>query len=176
MASNIDKLKRYEWASLGSSMSQDKNRGALAIGAMEKQYFDVFGNDSGDPILKQALVDASLGLEHGGGVSNAGVLKAMGLYTEKFMKALKTSTVGEFVSYAGYTNIPVEVQTLLDNYSSIKIGDLAQGEISDELKVEHNNVIEAIDLLRRQHFEAGLYPTLVTENTKKGLESLVETA
>ena len=158
-----NKLKRYEYGELAGSIF--KGREGEALLAMNKLY-QGFDLDKDDPVINRVLAEAAVGISQGQMTSSA-VFEAMTGYAKKFNDAYKESTVGEFVAYVGYKGMPDDVKALLEKHSDKKIGKLSD-------KGEQAKVRAAVNMLRNFRMEGDLYPGLIKEETKQGLESLVK--
>ncbi len=161
----IDNLKKYQWAAVAATLPGERK--VYSLPAMGKLY-DSFGV-SNDPIIARALSEASVGA-NGGNITNAGVVQAIGLYSNKFDEAYNETKVGDFISYVedtGYS-LPDEVADLLTVHSGVKISEL------DKENDSQKKVLVAMQLLRQQVLEGNLYSSLVKETTTSNLESLVD--
>ncbi|MBI2047347.1 hypothetical protein HYT26_04275 [Candidatus Pacearchaeota archaeon] len=132
--------------------------------------------------LDDAFERASAGIKDGQ-ITDNGMLKAIESYSGKYDTACNQTKVAEFVDYAkdkGCEDIPDKLKGMFDKYK-----DRTREELEDELREakksgnrdkaqELSKVVIALDLLKQYVLDGVLYSNLVKENTKKGLEGLVE--
>ncbi len=153
------KVERYEWAALAGRIKDDKSRGQYGWLAAGNQYFKGFDVDEDDLFINKALAE-----------QHPNLMKAMALCTEKFGKGVEETKVGEFLEHVDYSEIPKELQELMEKYKDRKIGSLV-GE-----KGEQSRVRIGIAVLSEYLMENNLYNGMVREQTKKGLERVVESS
>ncbi len=150
----LEDLARYESAAV-AAMNAGKER-QLAVLAMETQYRTILGKDfEGDPIYEQAFSEA---LEGGdGNIANAGILRAIKNYTEKYEKAFVLTKFSDLIKYLteGY-KVSDEVEEALGKYSDLTIKDLDDKgkELSKEEKKEIAKAVQAISILKERRLRA----------------------
>lgn len=175
-------LERYEYAGLAGRIFKDASRSTYALASMREHYFNRLNVEKDDHIINDAFERASAGIKDGQ-ITDNGMLKAIESYSGKYDTACNQTKVAEFVDYAkdkGCEDIPDKLKGMFDKYK-----DRTREELEDELREakksgnrdkaqELSKVVIALDLLKQYVLDGVLYSNLVKENTKKGLEGLVE--
>jgi len=152
-------LERHEYAALAAGLIKDRPEYALL--AMGEFYKNCGLED--DPIIAYALNDATVGIRAGQGISNSGVIAAIGTYERAFNKAYENSRVGEFISYIGsrgFSKIPEGLNELIKKYEKLTVKEISEKAKKDKDDKDIANIYKTLNALLHQLFEGQLYSTV----------------
>jgi hypothetical protein len=168
----LDDLLRYESAAV-AAMNVEKEKD-ISVLAMQNLYKTILGKDYDDPIINSALEEAASGGE--AGITNLGVVQAMGVYSQKYDKAFTSAKMSDITKYLtdGY-KVSDEVKGALGAYADLSIVDIAtklkDKELPKEAREPLEKAMKAIQLLKERRLRAAtlkIYEGVV----KQGLDSL----
>jgi hypothetical protein len=164
----LEDLTRYESAAVAARNIQHEKE--TSILAMRSLYKTILGKDYDDPIINKALEEGAAGGE--AGITNLGLVEAMGVYTEKYEKAFAGAKVSDITKYLsdGF-KVSDEVKAALGSYNDLTISDIAtklkDKELPKEAKEPLEKAMQAIGLLKERRLRAAtlkIYDGVVNEN------------
>lgn len=169
MPTPLEVLTKNEFAALAGDLSQSKDRLGASLTALSK-FYEGYGLQD-DQIIGGALARASQGIP-AGHLGDSSVLAAMSNYSSRYAQARKGVSVGDFVSYSGYT-LPADVLTAIAPYMGRTIGEI-ETEVKDNAQPEDvrkagKKVLSVVNLIQRHRFEKTLYGQLVDKETEAGI-------
>jgi hypothetical protein len=164
----LDDILRYESAAVAAKNAQ--NEKDISVLAMQSLYKTILGKDYDDPIINHALSEAGAGGE--AGITNLGVVEAMGVYAQKYEKAFAGASVKDLTKYLsdGF-KVSDEVKEAFGSYGDLTVLDIAtklkDKEVPKEAKEPLENAMKAIQLLKDRRLRAAtlkIYDSVVNEN------------
>jgi len=166
--SQLENLVRYGSAALASRKA--KSDPGISLLAMKGFYDNQL--DKGDPIIYQALAEAQIGIQNGTGISNGGVVQAIGFYgTGKYGEAFAKATVEEVIKTVvdSVYKIPEDTLKGLKNYEKVTCEELKKLAEKDK---DAEKALKAVYTLDTQKLEGEFYYNLFTGQTNDALSSL----
>ncbi len=123
----LDDLIRYETAAIAARNVKEKPE--VALTSISKFYETYVIPNTEDPIsrkaIQRAFEDATYGILQGLGISNAGVLEAIGVYAGKYDDVFKNALISDILEYVGQGyEIPQNVTQALSQYRDMRFSDL----------------------------------------------------
>ena len=166
----LEKMNKYFPAAVAGKVFKDPSRGHYALELFYKYWENRLGVEDAreDSILQEAFNRARVGLSQGQ-ITDSGVFRSMGLYNDKFNRAMTSSTVGELLNFYGEGNIKERTNNILQQYLDKKIG-----EIEDE---NHKKVIATVFASLKEKKEENFFVEVVNRTVNsnlQGLERLLE--
>lgn len=166
----LDDLIRYESAAVAAvNVKKDSE---LAIASMSNFYRGILKED--DPIISKALQEAMSGGE--AGISNLGVVQAIGVYGGKYENAFQSTKFSELVKYLtdGY-NISNEAKEALGKYNEMTLVDLSKNAKDEKTSKEEKEAFQkafiALNALKERKLRAASL-SIIGENTSELLSQL----
>ncbi len=144
---------------------------ATAIIAVKSFYDSIEGLDKKDALIGRAIQEALVGVQSGSGISNAGILQNIGLYSNKYKET--KATVADYVEAAeirGY-NLPDEVKEGLVLYMDYTLEQLKEMAEKDKDEGAYK-AFHAVQAIEEQKLTAEIPYKLRTEATTNGLLGL----
>jgi len=166
----LEDILRYESAAVAATNVENEKE--IAVLAMKSLYKTILGKDSDDPIYQNALAEAHAGIETGAGITNLGVVKAIGIYTQKYEKAFASTKMSDVTKYLtdGF-KISDEVKSAFEIYKDMTVADVAgklkDKEISKEDKEALDKAMQAINMLKERRLRSkslDIYNDVIKQN------------
>ena len=168
--SNLEALLKHDTMESADRMKQrDPATSIIAV----KSFYDSIGIDKQDPIIGRSLQAALVGVQSGSGISDAGVLQAIGLYSNRYKETMKNATVADYVEAAetrGY-KVPDEVKEGLVLYMDYTLEQL-KGMAENDKDEGAKKAFYAVQAIEEQKLTAEIPYKLRTESTTNGLLDL----
>jgi len=167
----LDDLLRYESAAVAAV--NVKNEKDIALLAVQDLYKTMYGKEVlEDPIYAQAFSEAEVGINSDAGITNAGIVKAIQAYNDKYELAFQNTSMKDITKYltTGY-KVSDEVREALELYGELTITDIAKKlkdkELTKEGKEELQKTMSAVGLLKDRKLRAktlDIYNSVVKQN------------
>ncbi len=171
----LEDLTRYESAAVAATNA--KKDASLAVVAMANFYQNIGMGE--DPIIQASFQSANAGIKADTGISDAGLINAIGLYSQKYEETFTETKFSDLVNYLseGY-DIPKEAKEALTNYGNVTLMSLMnkmkEKDISDNLKESVQKAISAIGMLKDRKLRAGTL-NIINQNVYAQLSQLYPT-
>lgn len=169
----LENLTRYEGAAVAGINA--KKEPGIALAAISEFYTQITGLEN-DPIFGRAFANASVGVQNDTGISDGGVLEAIGTYSHKYEEAFKETTLEELTGYlTNGLNLSENVTNGLSTYNDSTITQLIEkaneDNASNETKQSIQKTITSLEMLKELRLKTqgtGLY----TNNLVRQIESI----
>ena len=168
--SNLEALLKHDTMQSADRLKQRDPASAIVA---VKSFYESIGVDKEDPIIGRSLQAALVGVQSGSGISDAGVLQAIGIYSNRYKETMKSATVADYVDAAeirGY-KLPNEVKEGLVLYMDYTLEQL-KGMAENDKDEGAQKAFYAVQAIEEQKLTAEIPYKLRTEATTNGLLDL----
>lgn len=162
----LEDLLRYESAAVAATNAKEDPN--LSLIAMQQFYGNSraeleklgYGNDptvlEGAKAIAGYFNEAQVGLAEGTGISSAGLITSMKIYSNKYTEAFSSTKISDLTKYLtdGF-NISGEVKSAFAKYNELTLEDLGKKakEATKEEQEDMGKLMQAISILKERRFK-----------------------